>query len=376
MRDKRPVDELSIEELERVLAIRKREEREKRLRRMRESGRVIASPAAAPPANGSSGTNGAHPAPAASREGTRPVSPVAPLVTPPPTVEAPAPPPLTTLPQFEDDGYSEEVGLPAVASAPPENPEHARRAFNRLLLLVEVAAVLGLIFLGVNMLMEINTLQRETAETQRQANAQRLASLATPEPTSIISLRLEDYVLPGGHIVDASGRYQFNTREFEQYVPAHLRGQLYDQVVLPVSYRRPQITPEDAERIIIEKLGLDESIVPGTDEDALRQGVGRVLNGAQPGSPTGNLALAAHNDVYGELFRNIPNLAEGDRIYVQTRTRTYEYEVIGYRIVNPNDVYVLEDQGYASLTLITCHPPGINDKRYVVFARRLTDQGF
>ena len=41
MRDKRPVDELSIEELERILAIKKREERQKRLSRMQREGRMV-----------------------------------------------------------------------------------------------------------------------------------------------------------------------------------------------------------------------------------------------------------------------------------------------------------------------------------------------
>jgi hypothetical protein len=42
MRDKRPVDELSIEELERILAIRKREARMERLRHYEGNGRVVA----------------------------------------------------------------------------------------------------------------------------------------------------------------------------------------------------------------------------------------------------------------------------------------------------------------------------------------------
>src|SRR5262245_16562940 len=42
MRDKRPVDELSIEELERILAIKKREERQRRMQRMQRDGRVLA----------------------------------------------------------------------------------------------------------------------------------------------------------------------------------------------------------------------------------------------------------------------------------------------------------------------------------------------
>src|SRR5258707_5183263 len=41
MRDKRPVDELSIEELERILAIRKREVRKARLQRYESNGRRI-----------------------------------------------------------------------------------------------------------------------------------------------------------------------------------------------------------------------------------------------------------------------------------------------------------------------------------------------
>ncbi|MBL8130999.1 MAG: hypothetical protein JNL42_04010, partial [Anaerolineae bacterium] len=49
MRDKRPVDELSIDELERILAIRKREERQKQLERMRRAGRLIDSAQETPP---------------------------------------------------------------------------------------------------------------------------------------------------------------------------------------------------------------------------------------------------------------------------------------------------------------------------------------
>ncbi|MFN8450626.1 MAG: hypothetical protein U0521_19080 [Anaerolineae bacterium] len=44
MRDKRPVDELSVEELERVLAIKRREERMQVMERMQRSGRVIETP--------------------------------------------------------------------------------------------------------------------------------------------------------------------------------------------------------------------------------------------------------------------------------------------------------------------------------------------
>src|SRR5688572_4781228 len=49
MRDKRTVDELSIEELERILAIRKREERQGKMKRMERAGRVVPSESAKQP---------------------------------------------------------------------------------------------------------------------------------------------------------------------------------------------------------------------------------------------------------------------------------------------------------------------------------------
>ncbi len=51
MRDRRPVDELSIEELERILAIRKREARQARLQKLGTQGRRVplTAPLDAPP---------------------------------------------------------------------------------------------------------------------------------------------------------------------------------------------------------------------------------------------------------------------------------------------------------------------------------------
>jgi sortase A len=405
MRDKRPVDELSIEELERILALRKREEREKRLRRMREAGRVIepVTPPASPrqparpngerPADAAPISREASDAPAPANGGVRHENPrsladldallgaAQPSAAP---ADPPASAPLATPDQAEtvpdlSDGWPASANFEddaLLAEAPPGGPS-GRRWADRALLLVEVGAVAGLILLGVNMFTAIDGLQRETAAAQRQLNQDRLALIPTPAPTSILQVRLEDFLLPGGHVVDAStGGYSFNYAELEQYVPANLRDTLRAQVAQSIEIRRPALTGEDAERLIIDKLRIDQLIVPGADDEALKQGVGRVLNGALPGAPTGNVVLAAHNDVYGELFADLPTLEPGDRFFVQTRTRDYEYEVIGHRIVAPDEVYVMDDQGYASVTLITCYPPGVNDKRYVIFARRLDAQGF
>ncbi|MFW5749121.1 MAG: hypothetical protein ACOCYT_05855, partial [Chloroflexota bacterium] len=56
MRDKRPVDELSVEELERILIIKKREARRAQIERIKRSGRMVEpGPAEPPPAAATGG---------------------------------------------------------------------------------------------------------------------------------------------------------------------------------------------------------------------------------------------------------------------------------------------------------------------------------
>ena len=90
------------------------------------------------------------------------------------------------------------------------------------------------------------------------------------------------------------------------------------------------------------------------------------------------MALVAHNDVYGELFRYLDQMQIGDTITVQTATHDYTYTVRGwdtnpdqaYGIVEPTDVQVLEDRGRPTLTLLSCYPYGVDNRRIVVYADR------
>ncbi len=359
MRDKRPVDELSIEELERILAIRKREERQKRLEQMRTRGRVLE-----PAERVETGINKPIPRP---------------IVRPQPTLESALGPRAVSAPSAEIPHISrlaadrvmfeEDIDEIVPRHAEASN-SGAKRVINTALLLIEIAAVLGLVFIGVNMALAVGRLETETAQAQRLANEQRLASLPTLEPTAILQVRVEDYVLPGGHTLTEDGAAQFNLDEFINDVPSHLQMQVVRQV-FPIDFRPPPVTAETAQYVSIPKLGIDQAIFQGTDWETLKKGVGQVLNGADPGDPTGNVVLAAHNDIYGELFRHLDTLVVGDEFYIQTEIRTYTYRVTGYKIVNPTDVYVMENQGRPTVTLISCYPYQVNNKRYVVFAERV-----
>lgn len=117
-------------------------------------------------------------------------------------------------------------------------------------------------------------------------------------------------------------------------------------------------------------LGEDPQQIPvfsGTEEMSLTLGAGHLretaaLNGS------GNTAIAGHRDGF---FRALRNLERGDTLEVGTAEGTRRYRVSKLWIVDPEDVWVLEDTSRSSLTLITCHPfffVGDAPNRYVVRA--------
>lgn len=363
MRDRRPVDELSIDELERVLAIRKREERMQRLERMRQNGRIVEPATMAAPIQEKSSSV---------RANTAASAPVREPMQTPVSTSVSDNPASDSAPRFEDDVFAEP------RYEDPANAAKRRNTINRFLLVIEVAAVLGLLFIGVNMALSIGKLERETQAAQEAANQSRIAGIPTIAPTSVLTVRLEDYVLPGGHIVEAGAdgtlQSRFNFEEFIEDVPAHLQVAVQQQA-LSINISRPPETPETALYISIPRLGIDQSIVQGTDEEALRNGVGQVLNGAYPAAETGNVVFAAHNDIYAQLFKDLDQMQIGDEFTVQTRSKTFVYRVTGYDIVDPTDVHVMANQGRATATLISCYPFRVNNKRYVVFAERIDGLG-
>lgn len=345
MRDKRPVDELSIEELERILAIRKREARMQRLQRMQRDGRLVAGDAPERVA----------PTPAAPQPALAAANGASLTAMPAPSVSFLED---SAQPAYVEDGVND-------AGEPPEVVRRRRkRRTDRLLIAVEVVAVLTIGFIGVRLVSSISFFEEQTASAQVEAELIRRAGIPTAVPTP--SLRLEDYVLPGGHIVGNDGSVQFNYEE----VPPQLVGLVESQWIRPV-VSRPQTTNETALTLVVPKLGLDQSIVQGVDLDALRQGVGQLPNGTSPGDETGNVILAAHNDVYGQLFRHLDQLQPGDEFQLQTQSGAYTYVITNIFTTAPDDVTVLANRGRPTATLISCYPYQVNSERIIVYADRI-----
>ncbi len=393
MRDRRRVDELSIEELEQVLAMRKREARQQRLQRMRRDGRVIEQGAAAPPPTITEPQRVPEPAPAAvpspaaprtdrtlddiiAHIAKNPGDPNAAVrfvdedtgtivaVTPVPQADAPAPPqprPATNGRYAHQNGGKQRQKN---TSGGEKITRATRRMTNALLLVVEVAAVFGLVYLGWELLQGIQILESRTTEAQEEIEAARSASVPTLAPTPMLTL--DQVVLPGGHVYVEGQTPSLNIDE----IPQNVRFAVADQITRPV-INRPPTTSETALRLVVPKLNIDQTIVQGADWEALKQGVGQVINGYTPSDDAGNVALTAHNDIYGELFKDLDQLESGDQFQVQTREQVYLYEVTRTEVVKPTDVHVLQSVGKPTAVLISCYPYRVNSQRIVVFADRV-----
>lgn len=359
MRDKRSVDELSIAELERILAIRRREARQERLRHLEAQGRrlpaaPVADPVPSPPP----------PLDPQQHEAAEDLEPVEPPVTYDITDE---------LPRFED-----EVEVERLPRRKPERPAatgpHAPRQrglWDKVLLGVEILGVIGIVavlvfggYLVINENDKIEALEKQSAQIQRDAEAMRI----TPTPAPELSIRLADYVLPGGHKYQ-DGVGVFNLDELPESIrPAAV--QLLNVAPQAEIVERPPSAPA---RIQIPRIGVDNSIYAGDDWYQLQKGVGHFPGSANPGE-RGNLVLSAHNDIFGEIFRYLPQLEPGDEIRVQAKNgQWYTYIVREGIKVNPDDTWVLAQGNDSITTLITCYPYRVDTHRWVVFAELVED---
>ncbi|MGB7342058.1 MAG: sortase, partial [Phototrophicaceae bacterium] len=177
---------------------------------------------------------------------------------------------------------------------------------------------------------------------------------------------LDRVVLPTGHTFQ-NNEPIFNFSE----IPENMRGLVSNQIYLSPDITRVNPTDDTPLRVIIPDINIDNTIVQGVDWNALQQGVGMLPNGAIPTSETDNVVLAAHNDIYGELFRNLDQLENGDELQVQTQSGFFTYIVSDTLIVDPSDVYVMESQGTSMVTLISCYPYNVNNRRIIVQAVRV-----
>lgn len=230
----------------------------------------------------------------------------------------------------------------------PITRSRRRKVLDGLLLLVEVAAVVGVIVVILNGLNIIRELNQEVATVLEQPTL-------TPTPLVVA------VVLPSGHTPpNAEGGAQPNDAE----IPDHLRPLVQSLASIPI----PTPGPEQAIRIQIPAINIDAPVVQGDGWQQLKKGVGQHISSVNPGE-NGNVVLSAHNDIFGEIFRDLDQLEPGDEIVLYTNQRSHTYIVTESQVVEPTRVEVMAPTTQPTTTLISCYPYLVDDQRIVVTAR-------
>ena len=83
---------------------------------------------------------------------------------------------------------------------------------------------------------------------------------------------------------------------------------------------------------------------------------------------TGNTFLYGHDDIQGNIFGHLYDLAPGDTVQIIVGGATQVYRVTGHQIVLPTAVSVLAPTADVRLTIMTCWPYNVDTKRWIVTA--------
>lgn len=252
-------------------------------------------------------------------------------------------------PQY--DLQAESVPVEQEEEVPRTQRQRARtrrkKGMDRFLLAVEIVALVGLVVIilsGANFLRTFN--QNYAAELEN--------PLLTP--TALITA----VVLPGGHTAPVEGA---EVKPNDAEIPEHLRPLMQSYADLPI----PTPGVQQARQIQIPAIGLSAPVVPGDGWEQLKKGVGQHLNTANPGE-VGNLVVSAHNDIFGELFKDLDKLKPGDEVIVSTQNKSFTYIVTDTQIVEPTRVDLMAPTPNETLTMISCYPYRIDTQRIVVTA--------
>jgi sortase A len=297
-RRKRAAEDLTVDELRQLLMEKRRSERQKRLDHYRRTGRVI-------------------------------------LVE-----SVPAPAALDSL-KLETAGSDSLLG-----GESEHRLKRSRVWLDRLLFLIEVAAVVGLAYIIFNGVTIMRDLNKEVSAA---------LMLPTPSPTPLISA----VVLPSGHTPPRNGVSRFNEAE----IPEHLRPLVQSLAEVPL----PTPSPQHAMNLKIPGISVFAPVVQGDGWEQLKKGVGQHQGTPNPGE-SGNIVLSAHNDVFGEIFRDLDKLKEGDEVILYTQQKAYTYVVRQTQVVEPTQVEVMANTQEPVVTLISCYPYLVDDQRIVVTA--------
>lgn len=326
----RNAENLSVKELEQLLRIKRRESRIERFQQLSRSGRTV---------SGALANSDVKP---------RVLSPV----------------PNRAMTSHNTEQNQQGLRRPSLSKSVSAGSSHTtlrgktqskrpKKGLDKLLLGVEVIALLTLFGVIISSYFSLQALNAEAATAQQTLLEQQ--QVPAPAPAAAFN------VLPGGHSSPIAEGGSVPD------VPLHLQQWVQPGQEVVDTNIAIESAAQAPTRIIIPKIKVDAPIVQGVHWEDLKKGVGHLPGSANPGE-RGNLYLAAHNDIYGEIFRYLEELEPGDEYFIHAGTQQFRYIVTTKRIIEPSEVEVMLPTTEPVATLQTCYPYLIDTHRLVVIS--------
>ena len=123
----------------------------------------------------------------------------------------------------------------------------------------------------------------------------------------------------------------------------------------------------------IPRLHIYLPVYYGTSKEVLEKGCGWLEKTSLPvGGKSTHASVSGHTGLpNAEMFTKLDNAKIGDIFYIHVLNETLSYVVDSINTVTPNDTkHLLIQDGEDYVTLVTCTPYGINDKRLLVRGKR------
>lgn len=127
----------------------------------------------------------------------------------------------------------------------------------------------------------------------------------------------------------------------------------------------------------IPAIGVTLPIYHGVEDTVLQIAIGHIEGTSLPvGGSSTHCVVSGHRGLpSAKLFTDLDKLVEGDIFLLRVLDEVLTYEVDQIRIVEPQEVALLEiEEGQDLCTLVTCTPYGVNSHRLLVRGHRIENQ--
>lgn len=125
-------------------------------------------------------------------------------------------------------------------------------------------------------------------------------------------------------------------------------------------------------KLYIDSINVEGNIFQGPDSKTMDKGFWHFPASVYPGQQ-GNAVIISHRYLHippaKDTFYNLDKVRKGDSILIEQEDNTYTYIVSEVKVVEKNDVSVLQDSSDYQITLITCTPLWTSKQRLAVIGK-------